>query len=120
MMRGSERNGLMAHPMHENVVDLVNRAIELMDEFLRSRIDQQEYLAALQQLDVNDILAAYQDDFKTNASLVYYLDALMMLSSLQHELDFQVSEYGASVASEDIKMLKEVLKKFPGPKNDHS
>lgn len=104
----------MAHPMHETVVDLVNRALELMDEFLRSRIDQEGYLAALKLLDVDSVLSTFKDDFRTDASLVYYLDALMMLSSLQHELDFQVAEYGASVATEDIKMLKELLIKFPG------
>jgi hypothetical protein len=37
-------------------------------------------------------------DFKKNAGLVYYLDALMLLSSLQDELDFQVAEYGTNVA----------------------
>ncbi len=103
----------MTHPMHERVVDLVNRAIEMMDQFLRRRLDLEEYLAGLKQLDVDNILVTYKNDFKTDASLVYYLDAMMMLSSLQHELDFQVAEYGANVATEDIKMLKEILNKLP-------
>ena len=36
----------------------------------------------------------------------------MIISSLQHELDFQVAEYGVNVASEDIKMLKDLLPKL--------
>ena len=55
----------------------------------------------------NDIARA--DD---QPKMVYYLDALMIISSLQHELDFQVAEYGVNVASEDIKMLRELLSKF--------
>lgn len=98
--------------MHTKVVEQVNRAIRLMDEFLRNKIDTDGYLAGLKQLAVDEILQAYADDFKTDASKVYYLDALMMISSLRHELDFQMSEYGASVASEDIKMLKELANKF--------
>ena len=57
----------------------------------------------------------YQEDFKTDARMIYYLDALMVLSSLQQELDFQVAEYGESVASEDMKCLRELLAKFPKP-----
>ena len=51
-------------------------------------------------------------DGARDPDLVHYLNALMMLSSLQHELDFQVAEYGANVASEDISMLKDLLLKF--------
>jgi hypothetical protein len=58
------------------------------------------------------LLDAHQEAFKREAGAVAYLDALMMISSLQHELDFQVAEYGASVASEDIKMLRELLPKL--------
>jgi hypothetical protein len=36
----------------------------------------------------------------------------MLLSSLQQELEFQVAEYGANVASEDIKCLRELMEKF--------
>ncbi len=104
----------MAHPMHEAVVGLVRETIKLIDKTLRRQIDQQEYAAALKKLDVDTVLTTYKDDFKANVSFVYYLDALMMLSSLQHEMDFQVAEYGASVASEDLKMLKDLLNKFPG------
>ena len=64
-------------------------------------------------LDVKDILVTYKEDFKKNAELVYYLDALMLLSSLQDELDFQVAEYGANVALEDMRYLEELLDKFP-------
>jgi hypothetical protein len=45
--------------------------------------------------------------------MIYYLDALMLLSSLQQQLDFQVAEYGEIVASEDMKCLRELLDKFP-------
>jgi len=48
-----------------------------------------------------------------DARLVYYLDALMLLSSLQQEIDFQVAEYGIDAAMEDRKNLKELLGKFP-------
>ncbi|MBI5602516.1 MAG: hypothetical protein HY879_04100 [Deltaproteobacteria bacterium] len=103
---------MMPHPIHEPVVKAAHQAIDLMDGFLRDRIDQATYFDRLKALEVNSLLERYQDDFKHNPQLVYYLDALMILSSLQQELDFQVAEYGASVASEDIRMLQELLQKF--------
>jgi hypothetical protein len=84
-----------------------------MDDLMRDRIELDLYSQKLNELNVNDLLDAYQDDFKANVQMVYYLDALMLLSSLQHELDFQVSEYGANVVSEDMKCLRELLDKFP-------
>ena len=102
----------MQHPMHETVVELVEKAIGLMDGFLRDRMDFAEYAAKLKELDADSVLDRYKDDFKSDVKLIYYLDALMMLSSLQNELEFQVAEYGGSVASEDIKMLRELLHKF--------
>jgi hypothetical protein len=98
--------------MHDAVVDLVRRAIGFMDGFLRDRMDLEEYAARLKELDADAILVRYKDDFKKDVRLVYYLDALMILSSLQHELDFQVAEYGANVATEDIRMLQELMSKF--------
>ncbi len=103
----------MAHPMHEQVVDVVNKAIALMDGLLRYRMELDEYSKELRALGVDPILVSYEKDFKTDERLVYYLDALMLLSSLQHELDFQVAEYGANVALEDMRNLQELLTKFP-------
>lgn len=103
----------MAHPMHEPVVDMIHKAIRLMDSLLRDRIDLAEYSRQLGLLDADVILERYKEDFKKDASLVYYLDALMLLSSLQHELDFQVAEYGTNVAQEDLSNLQELMGKFP-------
>ena len=102
----------MHHPVHDVVVEMVERAIGLMDGFLRNRMSLEDYAAKLKDLDADSLLDKYQEEFKRNEKLIYYLDALMMLSSLQHELDFQVAEYGANVATEDIKMLRELQKKF--------
>ncbi len=102
----------MQHPMHETVVELVERAIGLMDGFLRDRMELYEYSARLKELDADSVLDKYKDDFKSDVKLIYYLDALMILSSLQSELEFQVAEYGGNVATEDIKMLRELLHKF--------
>lgn len=103
----------MTHPMHDSVVDLVQRAASLMDDLLRYRVEPDEYSDRLRELDVDSVLVQYQDDFKKEVNLVYYLDALMLLSSLQHELEFQVAEYGSNVALEDMRNLQELLKKFP-------
>ncbi|HLA82058.1 MAG: hypothetical protein A2V77_09365 [Anaeromyxobacter sp. RBG_16_69_14] len=103
----------MPHVIHQPVVAIVQNAISIMDALLRDRIDLQSYIRQIKELDADSLLAQYQADFRQDPALVYYLDALMMLSSLQHELDFQVSEYGANVASEDVSMLKELLEKFP-------
>ncbi len=103
----------MAHPMHQSVVDMVHKATDLMDSLLRDRIDIDEYSKQLGLLDADGILEQYGDDFKNDMSLVYYLDALMLLSSLQHELDFQIAEYGANVAQEDLRNLQELMGKFP-------
>ncbi|MFH1114939.1 MAG: hypothetical protein V1792_13595 [Pseudomonadota bacterium] len=104
----------MAHPMHQSVVDMINNATRLMDDLLRGRIDLDEYAEQLGLLNADGILEQHKEDFMKDAGLVYYLDALMLLSSLQHELDFQVAEYGANVAQEDLRNLQELMAKFPG------
>ena len=103
----------MTHPIHQPTVQAMHKALDLMDDFMRDRIELDLYSQKLKALNVDDLLETYQEEFKTDARLVYYLDALMLLSSLQHELDFQVAEYGANVASEDMKCLRELLDKFP-------
>jgi hypothetical protein len=102
----------MANDLHQSVVDIVHLAIGIMDDLMRERIDIEAYARNLKALDADGLLEAYHKDFKEDPNKVFYLDALMTISSLQHELDFQIAEYGASVASEDIKMLKELLPKF--------
>jgi hypothetical protein len=102
----------MPHAIHQPVVALVQTAIGIMDDFLRDRIDLETYSRRLQEIDVESLMALHQQDFKQEPDLVHYLDALMILSSLQHELDFQIAEYGANVASEDISMLKELMERF--------
>jgi hypothetical protein len=102
----------MATNLYHSVIDMVHQVIGLMDELLREKIDLDDYSRGLKSVDADGLLAEYQQDFKKDSKLVSYLDALMIISSLQHELDFQVAEYGANVASEDIKMLKELLPKL--------
>jgi hypothetical protein len=103
----------MSHPIREPLIGMIQQVTGLMDDFLRQRVDLEEYSARLKELDVDRLLETYQEDFKRDSGLVYYLDALMLLSSLQHELEFQVAEYGANVATEDLKNLRELLEKFP-------
>jgi hypothetical protein len=105
----------MVTGLHQSVVDIVHQAIGFMDDLMRDKIDIQAYARSLRTLDVDSLLEAYRQNFRQNPKMVYYLDALMIISSLQHELDFQVAEYGANVASEDIKMLRELLPKFEDP-----
>ncbi len=107
----------MVTGLHPSVVDIVHQAIDIMDDLMRDKIDVQEYARRLKTLDVDSLLTAYQQDFKKDPKIVCYLDALMIISSLQHEFDFQVAEYGVNVASEDIKMLKELLPKFEEPRS---
>jgi hypothetical protein len=102
----------MTHPLHQPVIDIINQAIELMDDFMRMNIDQDDYSQKLGEIDVDTLLEKHSTDFKKDPKLVYYLDALMLLSSLQHQLDFQIAEYGANVASEDMKCLREILDKL--------
>jgi hypothetical protein len=99
--------------MHESVVDLIHQAVGLMDGLLRFRIESSEYSEKLRALNVDGVMTAYIEDFKRDPGLVYYLDALMLLSSLQHELDFQVAEYGENVALEDMRNLQELQDKCP-------
>ena len=102
----------MAPGLHQSVIDMVHQAIGFMDDLLREKIDLDDYSRCLKSLDADGLLAEFRSSFKQDSKLVYYLDALMIISSLQHELDFQVAEYGANVASEDIKMLNELLPKL--------
>ena len=103
----------MTHVMHAIVMDVVQKAIYIMDRLLKRQIDLDEYKSRILGLEVEGIMAAHREDFKSDPSLIYYLDALMLLSSLQIELDFQVAEYGVNVALEDRKNLEELLKRFP-------
>jgi hypothetical protein len=103
----------MTHPIHDPTVQIINEAITLMDQFMRDRIELDVYRQKLLAFDVDSLLEEHQEDFKKDPWMIYYLDALMLLSSLQQELDFQVAEYGESVASEDMKCLRELLAKFP-------
>lgn len=105
----------MVTGLHQSVVDIVHQAIGFMDDLMRDKIDVQDYARSLRNLDVDNLLETYQQNFRQDPKMVYYLDALMIISSLQHELDFQVAEYGVNVASEDIKMLRELLPKFEDP-----
>lgn len=102
----------MAPSLYQSVIDMIHQAIGFMDDLLRDKIDLDVYARSLKSLEADGLLAEFQKDFKKDPKLVYYLDALMIISSLQHELDFQVAEYGVNVASEDIKMLKELLPKL--------
>jgi hypothetical protein len=102
----------MVSNLHQSVVDMIHQAIGYMDKLMRDEFDLEAYARGLKSLDADSLLETYQEDFKTKPDLVHYLNALMMISSLQHELDFQVAEYGANVASEDIKMLKDLLPKL--------
>jgi hypothetical protein len=102
----------MVSNLHQSVVDLIHQAIGYMDELMRDAIDLDAYAKGLKSLDADTLLETYQEDFKSKPDLVHYLDALMIISSLQHELDFQVAEYGVNVATEDIKMLKDLLPKL--------
>jgi hypothetical protein len=102
----------MVSNMHQSVVDMIHQAIGYMDELMRDELDLEGYAKKLKSLDADSLLETYQQDFKTRPELVHFLDALMIISSLQHELDFQVAEYGVNVASEDIKMLKDLLPKL--------
>lgn len=102
----------MTHPIHDPAIRIFNEAITLMDHFMRDRIDLDVYREKLRMFGVDSLLEEYKEDFKTDARMIYYLDALMLLSSLQQELDYQVAEYGESVASEDMKCLRELLEKI--------
>lgn len=103
----------MTHPTHQPVVDIINQAIGMMDDFIRMKIDLYGYSQKLREIDVDYFLEKYKTDFKKDRQLIYYLDSLMLLSSLQHQLDFQIAEYGANAASEDITCLGKILDKFP-------
>jgi hypothetical protein len=105
----------MTHAMHDAVVDVVKKAIRLMDRVLRRQLNAEEYKAAINELDVDSIMATYREEFKSNPSLIYYLDALMLVASLQRELDFEVAEYGLNVALDDKKNLEDLLRRFPNP-----
>jgi hypothetical protein len=105
----------MTHAMHDVVVDVVKKAVRLMDRVLRRQMNAEQYKAAINELDVDSIMATYKEKFKSDLSLIYYLDALMLISSLQRELDFEVAEYGLNVALDDKKNLEELLRSFPNP-----
>ena len=105
----------MTQVMHDAVVDVVKKAIRLMDRVLRRQLNAEQYKAGIDELDVDSLMVTYKDDFKSDSSLIYYMDALMLIASLQREFDFELAEYGLNVALDDRKNLEELLRKFPTP-----
>jgi hypothetical protein len=105
----------MSQQIHQRAMEVAEQAIAMMDDFMRERIDIDTYAQKLNTLDVDSLLEQLHQEFKKDNKSVYSLEILMILSSLQHELDFQVKEYGANVVSEDIKMLKDLLYKLTQP-----
>jgi hypothetical protein len=102
----------MTESIHQKAIQIAQEAIDLMDELMRARIDLDVYKQRLDALAVDETFDQFPKDFKQDPKLVYCLEIFMILSSLQHELDYQVAEYGANVASEDIRMLKDLLYKL--------
>lgn len=105
----------MTYPIHQRAIEIAEQAIDIMDDLMRDRIDIEVYAEKLNTLDVDSIMEKLHQDFQKDTKSVWTLEILMILSSLQHELEFQVSEYGVNVVSEDIKMLKDLLYKLTQP-----
>ena len=102
----------MSHPIHQYAIEAAERAIKMMDDLMRDKIDLDIYARQLNTLDVDSVLEQFDRNFKQDPKLVYCLEILMIISSLQHELEFQVTEYGTNVASEDIRMLEDLVEKL--------
>jgi hypothetical protein len=102
----------MTQSIHQKAIELAQQAIDLMDELMRLKIDLDIYKQRLDELPVDEALDQFPKDFSQDPKLVYCLEIFMMLSSLQCELEFQVAEYGVNVASEDIRMLTDLLYKL--------
>lgn len=98
-------------------IETAERAIDMMDGLLRDKIDPDTYVQQLNTLDVDSILEGFEKNFKQNPKLVYCLEIFMIISSLQHQFEFQTAEYGLNVASEDIRMLKDLLDKLRKTEN---
>jgi hypothetical protein len=99
----------MPQSIQEVAIETAERAIDMMDDLLRDKTDLETYARQLNTLDVDSVLEGFDRNFKQNPKLVYCLEIFMIISSLQHQLEFQVAEYGLNVASEDIRMLKELI-----------
>lgn len=102
----------MTQSIHQYAIKTAQQAIDLMDDLMRERIDLETYKERLNALEVDGTLDQFPKDFKQDPKSVYCLEIFMIISSLQHELEFQVAEYGTNVASEDIRMLKDLLYKL--------
>jgi hypothetical protein len=102
----------MTQAIHQQAIQMAQQAIDLMDDLMRLRIDLDIYKQRLDELPVDEALDNFPQDFKQDPKSVYCLEIFMILSSLQHELEFQVAEYGENVASEDIRMLTDLLHKL--------
>ena len=57
----------MTHPIHDPTVQIINEAVQLMDDFLRDRIDLDVYREKLSAFDVDSLLEEYKEDFKKDA-----------------------------------------------------
>jgi hypothetical protein len=99
----------MPQSIHHVAIETAERAIDMMDDLLRDKIDLDAYTLQLSTLDVDSVLDGFDRNFKQDPKLIYCLEIFMIISSLQHQLVFQVAEYGVNVASEDIRMLKDLL-----------
>lgn len=102
----------MTQSIQQYAIKIAQQAIAVMDDLMRGKIDLDMYVQQLAKLEVDSVLDEFPKDFKQDPKSVYCLEIFMILSSLQNELEFQVAEYGVNVASEDIRMLNDLLQKL--------
>jgi hypothetical protein len=84
-----------------------------MDRVLKRQLNAEQYMAAIKEVDVDSIMTAHREEFTRDPGLIYYMDALMLISSLQWELEYTVAEYGLNAALDDKKNLEDLLGRFP-------
>ena len=66
----TDRDELMPHIIHQPVVAMVQKAIGIMDAFLRDRIDLRTYAETLlKELNADDLLARYRQDFRAQLGI---------------------------------------------------
>ncbi len=96
------------------VTEIIKEAVKVLYDYLRGLKSTKEVLNEINNLRVNDLLRKYWNELIKNEKYADFLEALLIISSIARELEFQEKEYGLDSVKEDIESLAKLYLKIKG------
>lgn len=95
--------------LYWQVLQLGSQVLEWLERYGREQINLNELITYLKNLGARAILIKYWNNLVKEPGLAPCLEVLQLLSSLEEEIDFQLSSYGFNSLYEDYVELKQAL-----------